>query len=70
MSALSQDRSTTSYVPSDDEYASAVIMAIGAQAAFDASPTDSNYQVKREADTRLRFIRDQRQRAAAQKAGW
>jgi hypothetical protein len=57
-------------VPTDAEYAAAVITSIGAQAAYDANPTEANYQTKRAADNRLRQIRDARQRAAAKRAGW
>jgi hypothetical protein len=56
-------------IPSNDDYASAVIAAVGTRAAYDAEPTPGNLAALKDAERILRQIRDARQRAAARKAG-
>jgi hypothetical protein len=70
MSQLSSQSSfQPNTAPSNDDYASAVIAAVGTRAAYDAEPTPGNLDAFRRANDILRQIRDARQRAAARNAG-
>jgi hypothetical protein len=65
----SPSQSQLNTAPSNDDYASAVIAAVGTRAAYDHAPTPDNLEALRNAERILRQIRDARQRAAARKAG-
>jgi hypothetical protein len=67
--AVDTAQTQRSIVPTNDDYASALIAAVGAQAAYDNDPTPANIEKLRQANYTLRYIRDARQRAAAKRAG-
>jgi hypothetical protein len=70
MSQLSSQSSfQPNTAPSNDDYASAVIAAVGTRAAYDHAPTPDNLAALKDAERILRQIRDARQRAAARNAG-